>query len=158
MPDRRADVCDELGLAREICGLLSLHMKDPSHYYTSSDRILVFTAHDINKKLGIELSLNYIQDILDRYHYHYEIVGDTVNLPIPNERPDIIGVHDILEEIGRPYGYNNIQPKLLAQQSVNHDENYLKIRAVKSDMIQKGFYEVYGYTFVKRGRVRLHGR
>lgn len=168
LPDRRADVYDELGLAREICGLLSLHMKDASQYYTPSERTLVFTVDYINKKLGTNIPTGIsgsapfpseragdrivsICSILDRYHYQYTLDGDTITLTIPAERPDIVGVHDILEEIGRPYGYNNIEPQLLPIRPVKHDENYLKINAIKSDLISKGFYEVYNYTFVKKG-------
>jgi phenylalanyl-tRNA synthetase beta subunit len=112
---------------------------------------VVFTMDYINTKLGTTLSSTDISGILDRYAYEYAQEGDTFTVAVPYERLDITGPHDMVEEIGRVYGYNNITPQMLPVTPVVQNDTYTKIQAIRADMISKGYYEVYNYTFTKKG-------
>lgn len=77
-------------------------------------------------------------------------------ITVPNIRLDIRGEMDIIEEIGRTYGYEHIvptapeiplQPKKLS--------TYEKIRTIKSHLIDKGIDEVVTYTFGKKGDISV---
>lgn len=118
---------------------------------TVTQRHVSFTTDYINTRLGTTISTDEIEKILDQYGYEYALDTETFTVAVPHERLDIIHDYDMVEEIGRVYGYNNIEPQLLPVRPITHDENYLKISAVKSDLISKGFYEVYTYTFTKKG-------
>ncbi len=115
-------------------------------------RHVSFTIDYINKKLGISITENEIASILDRYGYEYAQDSETFTVAIPFERIDIIGQHDMIEEIGRAYGYEKIEAQLpVVTKKPQINTVFAKITAVKSDLVSKGYYEVMNYTFVKKG-------
>ena len=63
-------------------------------------------------KIGIELSDGEIQDIFDRLGFGVSFKEDTFTVTVPPRRWDISIEADILEEIARIYGYNNIPTTL----------------------------------------------
>lgn len=111
-----------------------------------------FSTRYIAQKLGTDISSGNIANILTQYHYEFAQEDDIFTVAIPFARIDITGPHDMIEEIGRVYGYNNISPKLpeLSQKPSMHAE-YAKILAIKNDLIQKGYHEVMTYSFRKKG-------
>jgi phenylalanyl-tRNA synthetase beta chain len=111
-----------------------------------------FSTSYIAQKLGTDISSENIANILTQYHYEFAQENDTFTVAIPFARIDITGPHDMVEEIGRVYGYNNISPKLpeLSQKPSMHTE-YAKILAIKNDLTQKGYHEVMTYSFRKKG-------
>lgn len=70
------------------------------------------TTRDIRRLLGIDLSPQQIADLLTRLEFSCGVEGDTVIAKTPPSRMDIgedvIGVADLVEEVARMYGYNNI--------------------------------------------------
>lgn len=122
----------------------------------SEQRHVSFTADYINKKLGISITENEIASILDRYGYEYAQDSETFTVAIPFERIDIIGPHDMIEEIGRAYGYEKIGAQLpVVTKKPEINAVFAKITAVKSDLVSKGYYEVMNYTFVKKGNYEV---
>jgi phenylalanyl-tRNA synthetase beta chain len=118
----------------------------------SEQRHVSFTADYINTKLGTDMSADMIAEILTRYNYEFAQDGSVFTVAVPFERIDITGSHDMVEEIGRAYGYNNIKatlPKLSGKTEINPD--FAKICAVKADLSAKGYQEVMTYTFTKKG-------
>ncbi len=115
-----------------------------------------FTTAIMNEKLGLTLTPADIATILQNYKYSYvEELGNFI-VHIPYWRQDITGIHDMVDEIGRIYGYDKIVPILPVFPVGNtHDEIYLKIQAVKKDLIEKGYSEVMNYTFGKKGDVQV---
>ena len=111
-----------------------------------------FSIDYINKRLGTEMSSQIIAEILTSYNYEFAEGSGVFTVAIPFERIDITGPHDMIEEIGRAYGYNNIPatlPKLTTAPEINPE--FAKICAIKSDLISKGYHEIMNYTFVKKG-------
>lgn len=115
-------------------------------------RHVSFTTDYINKKLGIVINENDIASILDRYEYEYAQDSGTFTVAIPFGRIDIIGSHDMIEEIGRAYGYEKIEAQLpIITKKPEVNNLFAKISAIKSDLVTKGYYEVMNYSFVKKG-------
>jgi len=111
-----------------------------------------FSTEYINTRLGSDLSVETISNILQQYGYEFAQDADTFTVAVPFDRMDIIGPHDMIEEIGRAYGYNNITatlPTLTNTPEINSE--FAKMCAIKSDLIAKGYHEVMNYTFVKKG-------
>ena len=72
-----------------------------------------FKAEDVNKILGINISIEDMKKELDRLDFPYKLKGEVFEVDIPNRRLDIDpNVNDIAEEIGRLYGYNNLVSSL----------------------------------------------
>lgn len=115
-------------------------------------RTITFSADAINQKLGTQLSCSQINEILNQYSYSYEESAGDYKLVVPHTRLDITGVHDMAEEIGRVYGYENIESILPSLGTATQsDISYLVAGAVRNDLINKGYSEIHTYTFTKKG-------
>ena len=115
-----------------------------------------FSTEYISQKLGALITANDIENILNQYHYEFALDGDQFTVAVPFARIDIAGPHDMVEEIGRVYGYEKITPKIpnLAQKPLIHSE-YAKILAIKNDLLKKGYHEVMNYSFRKKGNYEV---
>lgn len=99
----------------------------------------------INNLIGLELSKEEIKASLKSFGFEIE-----QNQAIaPSWRSDISIVADLAEEVARYYGYNNL-PKfsLDKQKSKISDSNWYKLELLKDYIAQKGFIEVYNYSFI----------
>ena len=118
----------------------------------ATENTIVFSADYINKMLGTDISRAEISDILNRYNYSFQEEDELYKVLIPYERLDLTGPHDMIEEIGRAYGYEKIIPVLpTIDFTPKHDETFAKISAIKSDLVSKGYNEVMTYSFTKKG-------
>jgi phenylalanyl-tRNA synthetase beta subunit len=78
------------------------------------------------------------------------------SIKVPSIRLDIRSGTDLIEEIGRIYGYEHIVPVVpkLTQQE-NQISLYDKLNTVRSHLIDIGFDEVITYSFQKKGDVSV---
>jgi len=75
---------------------------------------------------------------------------------IPHERLDLRIKEDLIEEIGRIYGYKNIESILVGkvfEPKINKVFYY--INKIKDILVKEGFDEVYTYTFGDKGKVEV---
>jgi phenylalanyl-tRNA synthetase beta chain len=74
--------------------------------------VVEITPEDVRRILGIDLGVNKIAELLGRLEFICRIEGQTVQVTPPPLRMDIgegvIGQADVLEEVARIYGYDNI--------------------------------------------------
>ncbi len=63
----------------------------------------------LNKLVGKEIPKEEIIDILKRLEIGYKEDGDILDLEIPTYRVDVTRAADVVEEILRIYGYNNVE-------------------------------------------------
>lgn len=66
------------------------------------------TRDKINKVLGMELTHQDIMKSFDSLGFEVECNENTYNVTIPNRRMDVSIKEDLIEEVGRLYGYDNI--------------------------------------------------
>lgn len=123
---------------------------------TTEEKKVSFTTDIISEKLGVALTPADIATILQNYKYSYIEEEGNFIVHIPYWRQDINGLHDMVEEIGRVYGYDKITPILpVFPENGTHDETYLKIQAVKKHLTQQGYSEVMNYSFTKKGDLQV---
>ena len=76
------------------------------------DPVVEVTPQDVKRLLGIELSAQEIADLLSRVEFECKVEGEKVIAQTPPNRMDIgegvVGLADVLEEVARLYGYENI--------------------------------------------------
>ena len=107
----------------------------------------------VNKKIGVEFSLDKIIDILTSLEFKVDINDDdniTVYVPSFRATKDISGKADIIEEISRIYGYDNIVPKtnLWKVEPVRKDETRVLEYEAKKLLAEKyGMSEVHSYVW-----------
>lgn len=144
-----------VALITEIAGGSVVAMTD---YYPTPEivRTITIPVNDVARILGNSVSEKNITEVFDRYHYSYTLDEGIFSLTVPHYRRDIVGVHDIAEEVGRGIGYDRIAPLPLPFAPVIH-ENLVDqtITAVKKHLTDKGFSEVLNYTFRKKGDVSV---
>lgn len=82
------------------------------------DAVVEITVHDVKRWLGIDLTLEEISNLLSRLEFKSTITNNQLQVTSPNHRMDIgegiVGVADVLEEVARSYGYDNIPTTTMA--------------------------------------------
>ncbi len=96
---------------------------------------------------GLELSSDEMAELLTRLQFKVEPYGDHLMVTVPPHRMDIEGPHDLVEEICRMYGYDNIPSTILSdvlppQRGNPTLEAEEKIRDI---LVQLGLQEIITY-------------
>ncbi|MBI5274634.1 MAG: phenylalanine--tRNA ligase subunit beta [Chlamydiales bacterium] len=103
------------------------------------------SLENITRILGIHLSINEIESLLSRLDIEVKYLGDHQYLAIPpSYRNDIQYEIDIIEEIARIYGYNNIpmtHPRYVGS-DMGHHPLYLFEKKIRSYLLQQGLQEL----------------
>lgn len=115
----------------------------------------------ISKVLGITISVSEISTLFDRFAYLYELIEEDetiIIVHVPKERLDLSLPEDIIEELGRWYGYHNIPSKDISEIVSNPRMNKLIVgeNTIKNLLINQGYSEVITYSFVDKGEVELY--
>ncbi|MGL5915085.1 MAG: phenylalanine--tRNA ligase subunit beta, partial [Culicoidibacterales bacterium] len=71
------------------------------------------TISQISNKLGVAFTQEAIETILDNLGFEYTVEAETFSVTAPTRRRDIKIVEDVVEEIGRIYGFDQI-PAILS--------------------------------------------
>lgn len=75
-------------------------------------RIVTFTAEQINDYLGTSIEKDRMIDILTKLEFGITESGDTIEALVPTWRDDVTGMPDIAEEVARIVSYDNIAPTI----------------------------------------------
>jgi phenylalanyl-tRNA synthetase beta chain len=119
---------------------------------TEADNLshVVITTQFINERLGTQLTAEQIKDYLENVEFVVENDDSVLYVTAPFWRMDISIGEDIVEEVGRMHGYQNI-PIVLPQRSSKPAPKNL-IREFKQNLrhtlVTAGASEVLTYSFV----------
>jgi phenylalanyl-tRNA synthetase beta chain len=82
------------------------------------DPTVTVTTRDVKRLIGIELTAQKIADLLSHLEFECVVEADAVHAKTPPHRLDIgegiVGVADVVEEVARSYGYDNIPETRMA--------------------------------------------
>ncbi len=82
------------------------------------DSVVDVTPQDVKRLLGIDLTVEKIAGLLTHLEFKCEITNNQLRVTAPSHRLDIgegvIGLADVLEEVARSYGYDNIPKTRMA--------------------------------------------
>ena len=157
LPNRAKDSDKEGGVAKELSAVLKIPLKtDPFSGKLSSTKITV-SVSQINKLLGANISAEEVEDIFKRLGFEYEVSGEEFVVNPPIEREDLEVKADIVEEVGRMYGYDNIEAVLpeKPEKAPKINKKFYYASKIKDFLVQEGFSEVYTYTFRDSGEVEM---
>ena len=142
-------------LILQIAGGTLEGVKDVYPYVFPVYKVLV-TREDVKKLIGVDISHEEVSGILKRLRFDFEMEGETYVVTAPNERFDIRIKEDLIEEIGRIYGYHHViarRPQIATEQKTN--KGYVVETIIRELLILKGFSEVYSYAFQPTGEIEL---
>ncbi|HDB6175138.1 TPA: phenylalanine--tRNA ligase subunit beta [Staphylococcus aureus] len=111
------------------------------------------TADKINRTIGFDLSQNDIVTIFNQLGFDTEINDDVITAQVPSRRKDITIKEDLIEEVARIYGYDDIPSTLPVFEKVTSgqltDRQY-KTRMVKEVLEGAGLDQAITYSLVSK--------
>jgi len=132
-------------LIKEIAGAEITSDIDDLYFKKIEDFQVFLTFEKVNKLIGENLEEETIKSILASLEIRVNNVTETgMGLTIPSYRVDVQRESDVIEEILRVYGYNNIKfgDKLsLSVANSSKFEDYKIQNLIASQLIGQGFYE-----------------
>ncbi len=124
---------------------------DVSDTKTDSARQTVHcSAAFINERLGLDLTTNEIARLLTNVEFDVEASSDSINITVPFWRTDILLPEDVVEEVGRLYGFDELPRELPMRSSMPVQKNaYRNLKQnIRSSLTRFGANEVLTYSFV----------
>ena len=141
-------------LVKELAnGKVSSVMTDIYPEYIEPKKIFVRSKY-VNERLGVTIEENEIERILNKLGFESERVEEGFKVVIPTRRPDITEEIDLVEEIGRIYGYHNIPSELPEHNLVGGVSEYIKFREKISEVMRlNGYNEAFTFAFMDNSRM-----
>jgi phenylalanyl-tRNA synthetase beta chain len=109
----------------------------------------------VRSLLGIEMTNEEIKSILGRLGFK---IGSQNLVEAPTKRLDVLIQENLIEEVGRIYGYEKIKAifPVVSLASPETNEDIFWEDAAKNILKEAGFSEVYNYSFVgEQGKLEL---
>ena len=118
----------------------------------NKDKEIEVNYDKVNKVLGISLDKEEILDTFKKLDFEYTDKNDSVIVKVPSRRIDINIKEDLIEEVGRIYGIDNIKGKdmILPIRRGNIDTTNRDIRRLLSSL---GINETLTYSLIKESEV-----
>lgn len=120
----------------------------PKH--TNIESRVKFNPAQVKKLLGVQLAENEIESILLKLEMKIEKKGQQWLITPPDFRFDIQYDVDLIEEVARIYGYDNlpVSPISAAVDMASCPENQLSENRIKETLVALDYQEVINYSFV----------
>lgn len=111
------------------------------------DTKIDITFENINLVLGTIVPKDAVLDVFRRLGFTYEVKEETIIVSVPKRRIDISIKEDLIEEVGRIYGVNNIEGRLpnLPIKAGSFDK---QTRNIRNKMVDLGLNETLSYILV----------
>lgn len=157
LPNRQNDSFDESGVAKELSAILNIPLRSKASQRAGSDIKIDVSVSEINKLLGTNISVKEIEDIFRRLGFMFDLNGEDFTVNPPLERTDLKLKADIIEEVGRIHGYENINAVLpeKPKEAPRINKKFYYANRIKNFLVKEGFSEVYTYTFRNEGEVEI---
>ena len=109
--------------------------------------IIVFDCGLVKRYLGLNMNKMEISSIFKRYGFKAVALGENnLKVEIPYYRHDLSIAEDLIEEIARVYGYNNISSNVPHIKCNPINTDYSEVNFVKHRMASYGLYETKQYS------------
>ena len=139
--ERSCNLLEKYADAEIVGGLVKFDKSD------KEDRVIDITVKNINSILGMEIPEKEILEVFRRLGFKTEVKNDIITVCVPRRRIDISIKEDLIEEVGRIYGVNNIKGKLpnILPKMGSYDKT---TRAIRNKMVDLGLNETLSYVLV----------
>ena len=121
-----------------------------SNSYLPKQKKINLSINFLNEKLGTQLSINKAKQVLK--YLNIQILSansDLIKILTPSHRFDLEIQEDLVEEIARLIGYDNLPTKELKSSQQNFSKtDYSKVLELKKFLANNNFQEVINYSFI----------
>ena len=152
-------------LVMEICGgspsEIAVVGKALSEKTVGGGRVIDFPLTEVKRLAGIEVPLPEIQRILSHLGFTMTGNGPVVKITVPSWRSDVYGKSDIVEEIVRIVGVDNV-PETPFERSEDARKPVLtplqnRTRRAKRALATRGMVEAVTWSFISKPAAELFG-
>ncbi len=116
-------------------------------------RTIDITTQDVNQLIGFDLSTDEINTIFNRLGFETIVSDDAFKVEVPSRRNDISIKADLIEEVARIYGYDQLPSTLPNFDNATAGyltDNQLKTRKVKEILEGAGLDQAITYSLVRK--------
>jgi phenylalanyl-tRNA synthetase beta chain len=123
--------------------------------------VISFTTAQVEKLGGIKLEEKQIRGTLERLGFAVEGKGATVKVTAPSWRPDVHGSADLVEEVVRIAGLDNVpsapMPRSAGVARPVLTETQRRVRRARRALAARGLVEAVTWSFIARDTARVFG-
>lgn len=122
--------------------------------------VVVTDAKFINSRLGLDLEAKQMKQLLENVEFQVKLQSDILTIVVPFWRTDIEIAEDIVEEVGRLYGYDRL-PVALPSRSLappKFDQTIALKNLIRQLLAEAGGNEVLTYSFVDDSLLNAAGQ
>ncbi|MER2008929.1 MAG: phenylalanine--tRNA ligase subunit beta [Psychrobacillus sp.] len=144
--ERAASLLAELANGEVLAGSVVVDKLD------KSPAEVIVSPDFINSRLGMKISLEDMTSILSRLKFEFQAANGYLYIKAPTRRQDIKIPEDIVEEIARMYGYDEIPMTLPVEESKpgGLTSYQAKRRQVRGFMEGAGLYQAITYSLTSK--------
>ena len=130
-------------------------------YAKPAAKIVSFPVSEVKRLTGIEVSSEESLSILSRLGFEPKGKGDVVDVAVPSWRPDVDGKADLVEEVMRIHGVNNIAPRPLSSHAAVNSRILttlqIRTRLAKRTLAARGMMEALTWSFIPAKHAEAFG-
>ena len=112
-----------------------------------NEKVINIKLDKINSVLGYNLTIDDVSEVFKKLKFNFEVKDNLFKVTIPTRRMDISIPEDLIEEVSRVYGVDNIESTLPIFESSPSKHN-IKDRIVRDKMVGLGLNEVITYSLI----------
>ncbi|QPB83167.1 phenylalanine--tRNA ligase subunit beta [Pseudoalteromonas rubra] len=111
----------------------------------------------LDRVIGYHIADEKVTDILTRLGLDVAFANDSWTAVVPSYRFDISIEEDLIEEVARVFGYNNIPnvAPTAALKMTDHQEARLPVSRLRNELVARGYQEAITYSFVDPKKQQL---
>ena len=144
----------------DICGGIPAKA-DVVGYAGYTPKIVDFPVSEVKRLTGLEVGSDEAVSILKGLGFGVEGSGERVSVSVPSWRPDVDGKADLVEEVMRIHGVDNIKPEPIESLgSVNGKiltTLQIRTRLAKRALSARGMLEAVTWSFISKAQAELFG-
>lgn len=126
---------------------------------TLKEDIIKTSFNNLKEKIGYEIPQEKIKSILTFLGFETQQKNEELTIKVPPYRKDISIEEDIVEEIARIYGYDNIPPTIpRIDKNPEIPSNILKLeQTIRNKLVAQGLTEVMNFSFISDKEAKSFG-
>lgn len=147
-------------LVLELCGGTAAKL-DVVGYEGHQPKVVDFPVSEVKRLTGLEVSAEESVSILTKLGFGVEGSGERLSVTVPSWRPDIDGKADLVEEVMRIHGVDNIVAQPLASHNAVNGKILttlqIRTRQAKRALASRGMLEAVTWSFISAEQAKLFG-